>query len=216
MEYLENKYLTYRINEYATHQPFLWHYLKKTSKPILELGSGFGSTPILHMYSTYRQIPLFTLDHDIQWLSNFQSLKSDLHTILHVDVSGDWSVFQDAIPKEIEWGLVFIDQGSWQSRVDCARFLKDKTDYIVIHDYDCLVKSYGFGKVVRDIGPNDTPGEFDMSEEFPFSIAAWPRQRPWPLPSGPPTLIASTKYSELTLPYSGDIEEDLLEILSSG
>ena len=41
----------FRTNPYTTHQPVLAHYLQKVKKPILELGCGYGSTPLLHDYA---------------------------------------------------------------------------------------------------------------------------------------------------------------------
>ena len=210
MSYLEKNYLTYKVNEYATHQPFLWHYLKKTTKPILELGSGYGSTPLLHAYSAHHNIPLYTLDHDTAWLSRFSPLKSDIHTLLSVDVSGDWQAFQDAIPTGIQWGVVFIDHGSWQSRVNCVRFLKDKAEYVIVHDFDNLVANYGFGKLIQKGEEFKTPDIFNMSSEFPYSVTGWPSVKPWPGQSGPPTLIASMRDSKLTLPEEGELEREFL------
>lgn len=212
MSYFEKKYLSYRTNEYATHQPFLWHYLKKTNKPILELGSGYGSTPLLHAYSACHNIPLYTLDHDKEWLANFSSYESDLHNICHVDVSGGWEAFEAAIPNAIEWGLVFIDQGSWESRVNCARLLRSKAEYILIHDCDCVIKSFGLGKVIKDIVPYKSQGVYDVSEDFSYSVIAWP-DFPWPTSSGPPTLIASNKHESLSMPSSGELEKDIFHYL---
>jgi hypothetical protein len=214
MSYIEKNYITYKVNEYATHQPFLWHFLKKTDKPILELGSGYGSTPLLHAYSAKHKIPLYTLDHDKEWLSRFSCLESELHTLLSVDVSGDWLPFEEAIPKEIEFGIIFIDHGSWQSRLDCARLLKDRADYILVHDFDNLVMAYNFGRVIRPLEHFSSPGEYDMSSEFPYSISCWPSVKPWPGRSGPPTLIASVKHSDMTLPEEGELEREFIHYMN--
>lgn len=210
--YINNKLLNYRKNDFATHQPFLWHYLKKTTKPILELGSGNGSTYILHCYSKKHNIPLVTIDHDESWLSRYYPLRSDLHSMIHVNVENGWEAFLRAIPDK-EWGVVFIDQGSWQSRADAARLLKDKADYILIHDFDAVVRLCGLGKIVREIGEGEKEGEFDMTSEFSYSLAAWPEEHPWPYITGPPTLIASNKYSDLTLPRKNELDEEFLEYL---
>ncbi len=207
MRYIEKKYLTHKINEYATHQPFLWHILKKTSKPILELGSGYGSTPLLHAYSAKHGIPLYTLDHDAEWLSRFSSLKSELHRHICVDITKGWDAFQEAVPKGIEWGIVFVDQGSWESRVDCARILKEKADYILVHDFDNLAANFGFGKVVQQ------PDIFDMSSEFTHWRTCLPVGKPWPLESGPPTLVASMKYSDLTVPEELELENEFIDYI---
>ena len=207
MSYIEKNYLTYKTNEYATHQPFLWHMLHKTFKPILELGSGYGSTPLLHAYSAKHGIPLYTLDHDADWLSRFSSLKSELHKHICVDVAKGWDAFQEAIPKGIEWGVVFVDHGSWQSRVDCARALKDKADYILVHDFDNLVANYGFGTMDQETG------DFHMSSEFPYWRTCLPSTELWPLDSGPPTLVASMVHSDLTVPEEQELEKEFIHYI---
>ena len=202
--------LTYKENEYATHQPFLWHYLKKTKKPILELGAGFGSTPLLHLFSQVNSVPLTTIDHDWVWLGRFRNYRSELHELIYSDVEENgWESYLDSIPAK-EWGVVLIDQGSWQSRKDTARFLKEKADYIVIHDIDFLCKDNEFGKTIKPIDSTLLEeGVFDFSEEFTYSRTFWPR-KPWPLFTGPPTLVASMKYEiEPFMEEYYTIEEDV-------
>ena len=193
MKINRNTYLNYKENEFATHQPFLWHYLKKTKKPILELGAGYGSTPLLHLFSNYHSIPLTTIDTDWVWLGRFKEYNSKLHELIYVDVEDGWESYIDSIPQK-EWGIILIDQASWQSRKDTAHFLKNKADYLIIHDIDALCYDNQFGKTLKPI--NNTlmeEGLFDFSEEFRYSRTFWPKY-PWPSSSGPPTLIASMKY----------------------
>jgi hypothetical protein len=208
--------ISYKTNDYATHQPFLWHYLKKTKKPILELGSGYGSTPLIHLYSEHFSIPVSTLDHDWVWLGRFKNYQTSLHELIYVDVEENgWQSYIDAIPNK-EWGVVFIDQGSWQSRVDTARFLRDKADYVIIHDVDALSGDYNFGKTIKKINNElREEGILDFSSEFAYSRTFWPK-KPWPMASGPPTLVASMKYD--IPPFSDEdytIEKDTEEYKKS-
>ncbi len=185
--------LEYKKNAFATHQPFLWHFLKKTKKPILELGAGYGSTPLLHTFSEHFSIPLTTVDHDWNWLGYFKEYQSTLHELVYADIEEEgWESYIHCIPEK-EWGVVFIDQGSWQSRIDTARALRDKADYIIIHDVDYLVRECDFGKNGDD--------EFDFSSEFPYFKTFYPEE-PWPAPTGPPTLVASMRH---------EIHSDILE-----
>jgi hypothetical protein len=85
---------------------------------------------------------------------------------------------------------VFVDQGSWEGRAAAVRRLADRAEYVVLHDCDALAAGGLLGRQVRPThGPEDL-GERDWSEVFSSWREYYPLE-PWPLTSGPPTLIGS-------------------------
>ena len=119
---------------YYTHQPMLAELARITTGPILELGCGFGSTPLLHKICEQTpQRKLVTVEQETQWLMKFSHLERPWH-ILRAVTAWDDSFFDDyAAPA---WAIVFVDQGLWENRVDAVTFFKDKSDFLVLHDSD--------------------------------------------------------------------------------
>jgi len=71
---------SYRENPYATHQPVLWAIAKNISHGrILELGAGYGSTPLLHEICKRNNNILYTIETKEVWARQFNHLRSQ-HT----------------------------------------------------------------------------------------------------------------------------------------
>lgn len=199
--------LCYKTNEYATHQPILIEIVKSLPENscILELGSGEGSTGLLdelcYQYNHY----VLTVDHNQEWLDKYsQKYNKAKRDYKRLDFD---QIANDAHICGIEWELVFIDQGNWQSREDCTNFFKDAVQYVVLHDCDPF--AYGswneelqkwipnpnqLGKIITPIVPHTTPGNHDWSKTFKYSKEFYP-PLPWPAQSGPPTLVGSNFHS---------------------
>ena len=85
-----NESYHWNLNPYYTHQPMLRYFANQiTNGKILELGSGEGSTNILHDICFENKNTLYTLDNNTQWLSKFKNLKSDSHKIINVHEHGN-------------------------------------------------------------------------------------------------------------------------------
>lgn len=203
----------YRTNQYSTHQPVLWHYAKKVKqKPILELGSGFGSTPLLHTHCQEHGLNLWTADGDLLWLKKFRPMQSDKHQLcgirmLNSEDLEDWEKFLTQMSYR-DWGLVFVDQAPWLARIMAIRLLKDSCDYMVVHDFDWYVTQGMFGKQIGELTQDNAP-EYDLSDEFEHWRCFFP-EVPWPGVTGPPTLVVSQRIAELTAPNPGELEKDFL------
>lgn len=118
----------------STHMPMLIRTVQATSGPVLELGAGPYSTPLLHWLIagsgrylvTYDNVPLF-----YNYAKRFQSRDHIVY------LTKDWrEIDQD----NTYWSVVFIDH-SGKIRDDSRRGgdairLKDRADYIVLHDTD--------------------------------------------------------------------------------
>jgi hypothetical protein len=177
-------------NAFATHQPVLYEIARRCQGPIVEFGCGEGSTRLLHHVCAQRGVRLLTLDSDAEWLDRYSNaLSSDLHEFRVVE---DWGDELAGTERE-QWGLAFIDQGSWEARADTAKRLADKAEYLIVHDHDALPGMGLLGRSIRPIfGPHDV-GERDFDDEFTYWREFFP-DAPWPLPTtGPPTLLASNR-----------------------
>ena len=111
----------------SSHYPVLIKCILATDGPILELGTGFFSTPLLHWLASERQRPLFSYDDNVDFFNLNKKLQNKYHRIR---LTKDWKDLPDK-----HWSVVLVDQ-STHFRTPTAIALKDKADYIVIHDTD--------------------------------------------------------------------------------
>jgi len=115
---------------WCTHQELLMACVCSTIKPVLELGCGHYSTPILHYICKSMHRQLVSADHDPEWIKQFQYLSSQDHVFIVPDRGWDRFVLID----EIEWGVAFVDHNPGSRfAIDIAR-LRKKTELIVVHD----------------------------------------------------------------------------------
>lgn len=113
---------TTATNPSGTHLPFVAKLLSNTNGPILEMGSGYFSTPLLY----------WTAMANKQQFRSYETKKSWAETMGEpVQFVSDWS---QANMTEHHWAVVFIDHGHALKRKDHAIAVKDSADYIVLHD----------------------------------------------------------------------------------
>lgn len=117
-----------RLNkETTTYMPLLIRAVLATRGPILEMGAGLFSTPLLHWFCAENGRPLVTLEKDREFYEFARKFQSKTHTIRHVD---DWKT----IDTKTHWSVVLVDQDS--DRALTAIRLKDSADVIILHDTD--------------------------------------------------------------------------------
>lgn len=100
--------------------------------PVLEYGMGFYSTPLLHLLCQEMDRHLLSIDGDPTWADRFAGLESGRHDIKGVR---DWAESEPMIDGFNEWAVVFIDHGPETRRVVDAKRLKDRAEFIVVHDW---------------------------------------------------------------------------------
>lgn len=140
-------------SEYGSHFIPLTYAALNSSGPILEMGTGHYSTPLLHVICMTQNRQLLSVDTSKEWLKNFDNLKNSLHNFLYLPVyEDDWSVnpkpeLWDSIKDNTKWGVVFIDHRPGERRkIDIQRF-KDSAEFIVVHDTQQA--SYGYEEVLN-------------------------------------------------------------------
>lgn len=141
---------------YTTHLPHLRKAVELTTGPVLELGAGEGSTPLLHELCTKAGRRLVTVESDRGWLERFESMASELHTLVHHEDPA-WVVAQAEPP----WGVIFIDHAPGKTRRDALERASGKADFILVHDTEDL----GYGL-------EDLLSSFRYRKDFRYS-------RPW-------------------------------------
>lgn len=128
-------------NQYGTHFIPLTFAMLYTNGPILEMGAGHYSTPLLHLMSEKLNRKLYTADTSRNWLEEFTEFENELHEFHYVPVyDDDWSLnprpnmWDKFLDIENGWGVVFIDHRPGDRRkVDVANYAQ-KTQIVVVHD----------------------------------------------------------------------------------
>lgn len=117
----------------GSHIPVLVKLIQHIDKPVVELGMGWNSTPLLHWMCKEKKIDIVSLETDPEWIKNFDSFKSKSHFIALVE--RDWNLFViDSFIPYNELGLVFIDHRPARKRRSSVKFFADKADFILLHD----------------------------------------------------------------------------------
>lgn len=115
-----------KINpEQASHLIHLIDWVKKTTGPVVELGMGFGSTPILHELCRDRQ--LVSYENQIRFYNDFRKFASPWHEIKFIE---KWEMAE----VDQHWGLAFLDSWPGSSRAELLSRMRNHADYILIHD----------------------------------------------------------------------------------
>jgi hypothetical protein len=111
----------------GSHLPILIKLVTMTDGPILELGTGFFSTPALHWLCAEKKRKLVSYDSQGAFIEVAKSFLSDFHEVYTVD---DWS----KIDISQHWSIVFVDHApAGQRKLEMAR-VANNADYVVAHD----------------------------------------------------------------------------------
>lgn len=124
---------------YATHLPCLISCVLRTQGPVIEVGSGMFSTPILHDICQYGQRELWTIEANPQWRQSLSYLKTP------------WHHFAEEIPDK-EWAVALIDSAPVEARRAQVEVVAGKALFVVLHDtnYDGYNYPFELFKFRRD------------------------------------------------------------------
>ena len=125
------------LDAYATHVPVLAAAIAAAGPgPVLELGAGNFSTPVLHAMCAAMGRSLLTLENNPTWLERFVSFRSTTH---RVEFVADWD---QAVPAD-RWAVVFVDHAPGERRIIDIEKLREMCEVMVVHDTEDV--GYGYG-----------------------------------------------------------------------
>lgn len=113
---------------YGSHLPVLLQALALTDGPVLELGMGVTSTPILSAWCQLEGREVVSVENDVDisnWGENHYG--ANHHRIEYVE---SW----DAAPIDRPWDVALIDHSPSERRVVEIRRLAHRAKYIIVHD----------------------------------------------------------------------------------
>jgi hypothetical protein len=126
--------MVWQTDKYASHQPLLFWAVKNTTGPVLEIGVGPYSTPILHLICNDRMF--VSLEGNPKHVEAYSRLQNENHRLLLVD---NWA---ECKLLDMEWDVAFIGHAVSVVRKPAILRLKDRCKYIVAHDSECRLYGY--------------------------------------------------------------------------
>jgi hypothetical protein len=109
---------------YGSHLEPLLRCVFETNGPVLEIGMGYWSTPVLHIVCTALSRKLVSVETNEEW---GQSLESEYpHTRMGLDSLGELAKSQ--------WSVVFVDSEIGENRAEIVKIFCQSADFIVVHD----------------------------------------------------------------------------------
>lgn len=137
---------------WGTHQTPLITTVMYTDGPILELGCGDFSTPLLHAICSVNQRMLVSTDSDKKWLRLFLDLERPWHKFIYVPVFENPKNPQlnkwDEIGNDTHWNVVFIDHAPAHRRAVDIERLRPHTDIFVVHDTESPRVYVGYSTIL--------------------------------------------------------------------
>lgn len=129
---------------YSTHIPLLSYILNKSEGDILELGSGYYSTPLINMFASKNR-HITTFDNNKEYLNKLKYLQNANHQFIIVEKR--WEDYFEIFKSKL-WGLIFIDNADFKSGCPKIRgalltLLSQNAEYIICHDSQNL-SCYGY------------------------------------------------------------------------
>lgn len=153
-----------RMDPFSTHQPLLVAAMLDTQGPILEIGGGNYSTPIVAAFANIQRRQAHTIETGAAVYELLKRFSSPFHKIWPVsgyDFAPDGRFLPRADTTRAEyiamqsrfladfckeapprWSVVFVDQAPGYLRVPAIEHFADTADFIVTHDTE--EAAYGY------------------------------------------------------------------------
>ena len=168
---------------YISHFAVLAAALAKTTGPVLELGMGWGSTPMLHAICQAQNRWLMSVETNPEWVERFRDLAMSGHDMLLE--CGSWRDIPlwDPPTEPKKFAVAFIDFAPGEARKDLAMKLKGKAKFIILHDAECdgihggggnyqyqsIVENFKYVEYYRLL----RPVTLILSDDEPFGLSAF-------------------------------------------
>jgi glycosyltransferase involved in cell wall biosynthesis len=119
-----------RARAYSSHMPVLLDLLQRTVGPVLELGAGRYSTPLIHWACATDKRYVLTLEHNPKFFEYAAQFADTWHKVVLVK---DWDSYPLEPPNGRLWSLAFVDHDGNRRSPDTKR-LATLADIVVCHD----------------------------------------------------------------------------------
>ncbi len=154
---------------WGSHIPILVTVLNHTNGDILELGSGYYSTPVIHQYAS-KDRNVITVESDGKWMAFFKDRFSTKNHTFHCTNTFKSNLYINEIlyrlnPIEIDlthyennaysnkkFDVAFIDHAPSYRRYKDIMQLRNNCKIIIVHDTDdTIINRIVFGHEMQDI-----------------------------------------------------------------
>jgi hypothetical protein len=154
-----------RVDPYSTHLPLLVAAMLDTQGPILEMGGGHYSTPLISVFANaqrreahtietgatvYGLLKIFSSQYHKIWPMNGYDFAPDGKFMPRADATREQYIaiqsrfLEDFCRKAPQrWSVVFIDHAPGYLRVPAIEHFADNADFIITHDTE-LSDAYGY------------------------------------------------------------------------
>ena len=112
---------------YGSHIPILVKLVSMTSGPIMELGVGFFSTPVLHWLCAPTKRKLVSYESNVSYYEMAKNYITPWHDVRLID---NW----DDLDLSERWNIIFIDHGPGIRRNTEMVRVANVADYVIVHD----------------------------------------------------------------------------------
>lgn len=127
---------------YCSHLPILIKVLQKSEGPVLEMGMGPFSTPVLHWMCIEMKRPLVSYDNDPEYFDSNFAFVGKSHEIFLID---KWD---NANIENKHWGVAFLDHAPDYRRKEDAKRLVNNVDFLILHDSEATKDKYfGYSEI---------------------------------------------------------------------
>lgn len=115
-----------------------------TRGPVLEVGVGNWSTPVLHAYCNAAGRRLVSVDEDKLWIQQYLPMRVCQHSVASVR-------YDDYLHRASgeEWSVVFLDHSPGERRAADALLFRDTAEYILVHDYSGAEIAAAFAPILE-------------------------------------------------------------------
>lgn len=145
---------------WSSHIAMLIKVLQNSTGPVLELGMGLFSTPVLHWMCKDMDRELVSYENEEKYFNIDLDYKRGNHNVLLVK---DWD---DAKVEDKHWGMAFVDHAPARRRKIEIERLKDIADFVIVHDtqpqdnkfyhFDHVFKKFKYRFDYKKASPNTT------------------------------------------------------------
>lgn len=113
---------------YGSHLPILARIMDLCDGPVLEMGMGLYSTPLLDLMCHESKRQLVSYDSDPVWFKENEKWASDYHQVKFVE---DWD---QADIEHTFWSVAFLDHKPAIRRKGDAHRIANNALYVILHD----------------------------------------------------------------------------------